>query len=150
MKAYLPVSSPGHVILIAGDHPPMRPGFAVADLSQEQEAAVIAGTSFWTPELDGDGAPTGNGTLSAPPLQVPATIANWRAKAVIEIHGLTTQVEAALEEMEGAPGITTRAAWNGNADFARHGATVTALSAILGLSDAQLDTMFIQAAALEV
>jgi hypothetical protein len=128
----------------------MRPGFTVADLSQEQEAAVIAGDSFWTPELDGDGAPTGSGTLSAPPPQVPDTIANWRAKAVIELHGLTTQVEAALTAMEGAPGITARAAWNGNADFARHGATVTALATTLGLTDAQLDTMFIQAAALEV
>jgi len=81
---------------------------------------------------------------------VPRTIANWRAKAVLEMAGLTSQVEAVLEDMEGPAGITARAAWNGNADFARNGATVIALSATLGLTPAQLDEMFIQAATLKV
>ncbi len=150
MKAYLPLTNFGQIVLIAGEYPPAQAGFAIADLSPDQESAVLAGNAFWTPELDEDGVPTGNGTLSAPPPQVPRAIANWRAKAVIEMQGLTAKIITALAAMEGETGIAARAAWSGNADFARDGVTVTTLATALDLTPAQLDAMFIQAAALEV
>lgn len=80
----------------------------------------------------------------------PQSITNWRAKAVIEIAGLTSQVEAALAAMQGPEGIIARAAWNGNADFDRQGATVVSLAAAIGLTSAQIDALFIQAAAISV
>lgn len=138
------------VRVISKGSPPPSPAYFTREATSDQETDIIAGRTWWTPVLDERGIATGEGTLSTPAPKVPSTIANWRAKAVIELHGLTSQVEAALAAMEGETGITARAAWNGNADFARHGATVTALATTLSLTPAQLDAMFIQAAALEV
>lgn len=41
-------------------------------------------------------------------------------------------------------------AWESGADIERHGATLVSLAPALGLTDEQVDTMFIQAAALRV
>jgi len=41
-------------------------------------------------------------------------------------------------------------AWNGDAKLARRGKTVLGLAAALGLTDAQVDALFIAADALEV
>lgn len=149
MKTYLAPKSGGRIIVFP-DQVKSAPSDLIAlGLSPQQESEFLLGNTHWIPEMI-QGQPTGNGTLSLPPVEVPRVIANWRAKAVIELHGLTEEVEAALAAMEGEAGITARAAWNGNADFARHGATVTALATTLSLNSAQLDAMFIQAAALEV
>lgn len=85
-----------------------------------------------------------------PPAPVPGEIANWRAKAVLELAGLLTAVEAALDAMPEPARTVALAAWNGGADLARNGPTVLALAPVLNLTDAQVDDMFRQAAALEV
>ena len=84
------------------------------------------------------------------PVVVPQEIANWRARAVLEIAGLLPKVEAALASLTGDAGVVARAAWNGGSEIHRHGPTVAAAIAALGLTDAQVDEMFIQAAALQV
>jgi predicted ribonuclease toxin of YeeF-YezG toxin-antitoxin module len=78
------------------------------------------------------------------------TIANWRAKAVLALAGLTADAESAIDALDDPQRTVIRAAWDGDAEFARDGQTVTALAASLGLSDEQLDGMFAQATALEV
>lgn len=90
--------------------------------------------------------------LPLPPIppRVPREIANWRARAVIELAGLLPAVETAISGMEGAAGIVVRNAWESGAPLARHGPTVSALSPALGLTDEQVDSMFIQAEALAV
>jgi hypothetical protein len=88
--------------------------------------------------------------LPPPPVRVPREIANWRARAVLELAGLLPTVEAAISAMEGAPGIIVRTAWQSGAPLARKGPTVSALAPALGLTEEQVDAMFIQAAALEV
>jgi hypothetical protein len=80
----------------------------------------------------------------------PETIANWRAKAVLALAGFIPAVEAALDGMAEPARTVARYAWDGGADFARTGPTVLALAAALGLTDAQLDAMFSQAASLQV
>jgi len=87
---------------------------------------------------------------SPPPAPVPGEITNWRAKAVLGLAGMLTAVEAALDAMPEPNRTVALAAWNGGADLARNGPTVLALSATLGLTDAQVDDLFRQAAALEV
>lgn len=149
MKTYLAPKNGGKIIVYPHQVKSVPSDLIALGLTPEQESDFLAGNTHWIPEMV-LGQPTGNGALSLPPVEVPRVIANWRAKAVIELHGLTAQVEAALAAMEGEAGITARAAWNGNADFARHGATVTALATTLSLTSTQLDAMFIQAAALEV
>lgn len=84
------------------------------------------------------------------PARVPREIANWRARAVLELAGLLPAVEAAIQGMAGAEGVVVRNAWLAGAPLARAGATVTALAPALGLTDEQVDAMFIQADALDV
>ena len=81
---------------------------------------------------------------------VPGEIANWRAKAVLGLAGLLAAVVTALDAMQEPARTVALAAWNGGADLARNGPTVLALAPVLGLTDAQVDDMFRQAAALEV
>jgi hypothetical protein len=90
--------------------------------------------------------------MPLPPLppRVPREIAAWRAKAVIELAGLLPQVEALIASVPDEAAVIVRRAWEDNAPLQRYGQTVLTLSAALDLSDAQLDAMFIQAAALEV
>ena len=84
------------------------------------------------------------------PVVVPQELANWQARAVLEIAGLLPTVEAAIAALTGDAGIVARAAWNSGAPFVRNGPTVLALSSALGLSSAQVDAMFLQAESLDV
>jgi len=85
-----------------------------------------------------------------PIVKVPAEIANWRAKAVLELAGLTAQVAAIMGAMSEPQKTVVLAAWDGGAPLVRNGATVTALAAALSLTSEQVDAMFVQAAALNV
>lgn len=116
--------------------------------TSDQIADIESGKTYWTPTIV-NGSSVG-GSLDYPPVKIPKVISNWRAKAIIEINGLTSQVEAALAAMTGNAGVVARAAWNNNADLDRNGATVTALASSLGLTPEQVDQMFIDAASLEV
>jgi hypothetical protein len=87
-----------------------------------------------------------------PPLppRVPREIANWRARAVLEIAGLLPAVEAVIAAMTGPEAIIVRHAWQSAAPLARRGPTVAALAPALGLTADQVDAMFIQAESLSV
>ena len=88
--------------------------------------------------------------LPAPPPRVPREIANWRAKAVLTSMGMLPDVEVMLAALPEPQKTIVSTAWAGDARFARRGATVLSIAAALGLTDAQLDSMFIQAEALEI
>lgn len=88
--------------------------------------------------------------LPPPPPRVPAEIANWRARAVLELQDLLAPVEQILAAMTGPEGVIVRHAWTSGAPLARHGPTVLALAPQLGLTDEQIDHMFRAAAALVV
>jgi len=74
----------------------------------------------------------------------------WRVKAVVELMGLKTSVEAAIDGMEEPTRTVVRNSWIDGNVMARSSATVNAVGAALGLSDAQLDDMWRQAAAFQV
>ncbi len=87
----------------------------------------------------------------APPApKVPSVIANWRAQAVLSIAGILPAVDAALDSLPEPSRTIALAAWNGGAEVHRNGPTVAAAIAALGLSDAEVDAMFLQAASLQV
>lgn len=86
----------------------------------------------------------------APPKRVPREILNWRAKAVLGKMGLTDKINAMIEAIPEADRLVIAAAWNGNASLARKGATVSALAAALGLSDADVDALFIAADSIQI
>jgi hypothetical protein len=90
------------------------------------------------------------GELPPLPPRVPREIANWRARAVLELSGLLPAVEAAIAAMTGPESIVVRHAWQSAAPLARRGPTVAALAPALGLTAEQVDALFIQAESLAV
>ena len=88
--------------------------------------------------------------LPVAPARIPREIELWQAKAILTLMGLLPAVEALLPTLEDPRRTVVMSAWDNNARLARHGLTVTALAPALQLTDAQLDAMFIAAAALVV
>ncbi len=89
----------------------------------------------------------------APPVsgaRVPQSIANWRAKAALELAGLTIAVETAMQALDEPARTVALSAWSNGADLARRGATVLALAAALELTEEQVDALFVTGASLTV
>ena len=81
----------------------------------------------------------------APP--IPQAIAMWQARAAIATAGLTSQIQAAVTASGNQAYI---AAWEYDTTVSRTSPMITALGASIGLTSAQIDALFIAAAALEV
>ena len=87
-----------------------------------------------------DPTPTAQGV----PMEVPL----WAFRAVLDISGLTAQVETILQAIPGDAGAVLRNQWEYATVAIRNHETVTGLAAQLGLTDAQVDAYFVQAGAL--
>lgn len=87
--------------------------------------------------------------LPLPP-RIPREIPNWRAKAILASMGLLGDIEGAIAKMPEPQRTVVMLAWSGDAKLARTGKTVMALSGMLGLTEAQIDGLFIAAEAIEV
>ena len=84
------------------------------------------------------------------PPRVPREIPNWRCKAVLTQMGLITQVEAIMAALAEPDRTIAQLAWHGDGKVARRGKTVLGLAQVLGLSDDQVDAMFVAADKIEV
>lgn len=84
------------------------------------------------------------------PQRLPMEIPNWRAKVMLSQMGLLAAVETAISALPEPDKTVVSLAWAGDAKLARRGKSVTALAAALGLTDAQVDQLFISANAIEV
>ena len=82
----------------------------------------------------------------APPSAVPTSISPAQARLALLHAGLLDQVEAAVAAGDRA----TQIAWEMATVIERSSPTVVALSAALGLTDAQLDALFTTAAGIFV
>jgi hypothetical protein len=91
-----------------------------------------------------------NGIQPPLPPRIPREIPNWRAKAILATMGLLDPIAAAIATMPEPERTIASLAWHGDAKLARRGKTVLSLAAALGLSDEQVDALFIAAEALEV
>ena len=88
--------------------------------------------------------------LPSPPTRVPREIPNWRCKAVLTQMGMLGDVEAVMEAMPEPDRSIAKLAWQGDGKVARRGKTVLGMAAVLKLSDARLDAMFVAADRIEV
>jgi hypothetical protein len=84
------------------------------------------------------------------PPRISREIANWRAKAVLATMGMLSQVTATIAALPEPDRTVVSLAWAGDAKLARRGKTVLALASALGLTDSQLDELFVAAEAIEV
>jgi len=90
--------------------------------------------------------------LAAPPapqeaLEVPEVVTRFQALAALDSVGLLDAVEAYMAGAD-TPKIQ-KLAWANAVEFRRNSPTVSALSARLGLTNEQVDTLFVKAAGLE-
>lgn len=131
------------------------PQAIVVEITDEQAVTIAAGNAavprvrYWL--MDGELLTHDEWQAArAADRLIPSEIANWRARAVLELAGLLTTVDAAIAAMPGDAGIVVRHAWTSGAPLVRKGATVTSMSTLLGLTKEQVNALFVQAAALEV
>lgn len=80
----------------------------------------------------------------APPVYVPQIVSRFQAKAALLSAGLLSQVEALITDP--ATDAMTKLAWDEAIEFNRNSPTVLGLAQALGLSNQQLDDLFIAAA----
>lgn len=80
----------------------------------------------------------------APPRQVPQTVSRFQARAALHIAGLLDQVNTLMADPE-TP-MLSRLAWQDAQEFRRQSPTVLTMAAALGLSEEDVDNLFITAA----
>jgi len=82
-----------------------------------------------------------------PPI-VPQSVTMRQARLALSRAGLLATVDAAIANMTGSAGDEARIEWEFSSAILRGQALVAALAPVLGMTDAQLDQLFIAAAAL--
>jgi len=85
--------------------------------------------------------------MPARPPRIPRVIRAWQGREILRRMGLLATVQSLVEQL--ADTAVTEA-WEARENLARRGRTVLSMAAALGLSEAQVDELFISAAALEV
>ena len=93
----------------------------------------------------------GSALIKAPvPPSVPESITAWQAKAALamtpnqQAGTMLAAAEAVINAMPDGPEQTVvRAAWDNNANFSRTSPTILSFAAALGLTNAELDQLFI-------
>lgn len=84
----------------------------------------------------------------APPVTVPHTVSMRQARLALLGAGLLTSVNDAVATMTGTTGDAARIEWEYAMDVVRTSPLVVNLSASLGLTEEQLDSLFTEAATL--
>lgn len=100
----------------------------------------------WIVYEPGDGVP--EGLFGAPSNGVPAEVTMRQARQALHIAGLLTDVEAAIDAMTEPPRELARIAWEHSQVIERRAPFVLQLAAALGMSDAEVDALFVSAASL--
>lgn len=83
---------------------------------------------------------------SPPPAVVPETIEKWRVCAVLDARGLLTQADTLAD----AAGPVIRQFWRVSTTLDRHSAAMIAFAGQLGITESELDKLFIDAAAITI
>jgi hypothetical protein len=87
-------------------------------------------------------------TPPAPEVTIPRAVTMRQARLALLQAGKLVDVNAAIASMAGAAGEAARIEWEYSQEVHRDRALVKSLAPVLGMTDAQLDSLFIAAAAL--
>ena len=80
----------------------------------------------------------------APPPPIPASVTRFQALAVLAAGGYLDTVRTYINTLD--QNNVQRLAWENAADWERRSPTLNALATMLGLTDAQVDDLFVAAA----
>lgn len=84
---------------------------------------------------------------AAQPPSVPQVVSRFQARAALHLAGLLSQVETMMSDPATDP--IARIAWTDAQEFRRTSPTVQMMGALLALSDAQIDDLFVSASGVE-
>lgn len=87
------------------------------------------------------------GTPEAKPV-VPQVVTMRQARLALNAAGLLASVNSTIASMPGPTGEAARIEWEFSSTVERHKSLVVSLTPALGLTDAQIDQLFITAATL--
>lgn len=76
-----------------------------------------------------------------PPALIPQKVSRFQARAALLMEGLLATVEAAISDAD----PLVQMAWADAQEFQRHSPTINAMATALGLSDEQVDDLFVKA-----
>jgi hypothetical protein len=79
-----------------------------------------------------------------PPTPIPATVTRFQALAVLAAGGYLDTVRTYINTLD--PNNVQRLAWENATDWERTSPTLNALAAMLGLTDTEVDDLFVAAA----
>lgn len=120
------------------------PPDAVEVTAAQRKAVIDAQAQGKIIKGDANGRPVAQDP-PAPVPYVPYTVTPFQAKAAIYAAGLLPAVEAAIAS---APKVA-QLAWSDATEFTRDSPTIATMAAALGLTSAQVDALFVAAAAIE-
>lgn len=146
MKIFVHKTIPGIAAIAADPNMVCPADYVIIELSNSQETQYNTGAAWWTPSADDPY----KGSLSFKPVFIPTEIENWKARAVLEIHGILDDVENIIQNAQGEHGIILRHAWDGRAPLYRNSISVQTIATALNLSDAEIDAMFVEASQLNI
>ena len=98
--------------------------------------------SKWSPTV-------GTWVQVSKPVEVPAEVAMWKAKSILEAQGYLTEAETLISQMTGADGVVAKHKWAHATVVSRKDSLVAGIQVAMGWSDAVVDGMFIAAANLK-
>jgi len=83
-------------------------------------------------------------------IPVPAEVQLWKIRTVLKLSGMETQIESAMEQLEEPIKTAAVSIWNYGTSIDRASQTIAFIQNVLGMSDKDVDQIFIQANTLEL
>ena len=81
---------------------------------------------------------------------VPTEVQLWRIRTVLKLSNLEATIETALDELDEPTKTAAKNVWNYGTTIDRYSQTVLFIQAVLEMTDAQVDEIFIQAEAIAI
>lgn len=116
------------------------PPAGAVEISSQDHASLMAGQAEGRCIVSVNGYPQLT-EAPEPAVVVPASVSRFQAKAALHQAGLLADAEAAIA----AADYIAQIAWSDAAEWRRDSPTIAALAATLGLTDEQVDQLFITA-----
>lgn len=137
-------------VVDAGDH------FSAPDIDYPKD--VVSGASIVAASVPNGFSPAnytwdGSTVVVKPPevipVEVPQSVTMRQARLALLGAGLLDSVQSAIDGLAGAAGKAAQIEWEYSKEVHRHKSLTLAIGPALGLTDAQLDALFIAAAKIE-
>lgn len=118
--------------------------FVVTDVSDEPEEVKEATANLWTPEV----VDAFKAAFPPPPPPPPPDLAPWQFRAMLKLSGKEPALMAFFDALPQQQQIIAKAKLEYTLSFRRNNPLVLAAQQAMGITDAALDALWAQAAAL--